>query len=363
MLRKLRKVLGRLLLTCVVVALLVCGVFRFLHARDSRTTGANGVDESSYVNIGGIRQYVQLRGADAANPVVLWIHGGPGKPLTYLTYRSLAPLEGSFTFASFEQRGCGRTYYANADNGPVTDAQLLADLDEQVDYLRARFGQDQVIVVGQGWGSVLGVEYALLHPEKVARYVGVGQVVDFDEAQSRVASLAAQALEAAGHVDVAAQLREAAALFAGAGSLDALDVDNLVTMASLSLRTLGGGDARSFAQKVWMAATSPDLGIDDVRWLARTLSTTSQFEVEHELVQHLYYGFDLAALVLGQTVPMSFIQGENDWTYPTDLVREWLAHIGGNEAQVIVVPGCGSEPFLDDPEAFAAAFREACGVA
>jgi pimeloyl-ACP methyl ester carboxylesterase len=79
-------------------------------------------------------------------------------------------------------RGCGRSYYRNAavdpDNKTLSFESQLADLDALVDYLCERFSQDQVIIMGHSYGTMLGSRYALAHPEKVAAYIGIGQCVN-----------------------------------------------------------------------------------------------------------------------------------------------------------------------------------------
>ena len=91
------------------------------------------------------------------------------------------PLEEDYTFVSWDQRGCGRTYYANPDMDMKTQLSkeiLLKDLDDLVDYLRSRFNADKVILFGHPWGTELGSEYVQKHPEKVKAYLGVGQTVE-----------------------------------------------------------------------------------------------------------------------------------------------------------------------------------------
>lgn len=87
-----------------------------------------------------------------------------------------------YTVVSWDQRGCGRTYYHNAetdpDNSTVTFEQAEEDLNALVDYVCDRFGQDKVIIMGHSYGSLLGSQYVLDYPEKVSHYIGIGQEVE-----------------------------------------------------------------------------------------------------------------------------------------------------------------------------------------
>lgn len=171
------------IILCAIVLLIALTIvfFRIHNSLQSKIDTNTGIQENIYITIGGIEQYLQIRGEDRDNPIILWLHGGPGFPLTYLTYYYQPALEKDYTIACWEQRGCGRTFYRNKGGGNLTIEQLLADTDEVIDYLRERFGQEKIIIIGQSWGTVLGMDYINIHPEKVAAYIGVGQVTNFSQ--------------------------------------------------------------------------------------------------------------------------------------------------------------------------------------
>ena len=163
---------------------------------------SGGIQEDAYVEIGGIEQFMQIRGEDKNNPVVLWLHGGPGFPLTYMNWYYQGELEKDYTVACLEQRGCGRTYYKNDKNNKAANAspdELLSDIHEAVEYLKKRFHKDKVILMAQSWGTVIGMKYTEQHPENVAAYVGVGQVTQFAKGKLYSAQKAADLAERQGN--------------------------------------------------------------------------------------------------------------------------------------------------------------------
>ena len=164
-------VLIAIALVCVVILIAVLAIVaaRAYNAHQSRIGTDTGIQEGIYVPAGGIEQYLQIRSDDKGNPVILWLHGGPGNPLSYLTYYYQRPLEKDYTIAYWEQRGCGRTFYRNEDSGELTIERLLADTDEVVDYLRERFDQEKIVIAGHSWGTVLGMEYVNTHPDAHVR--------------------------------------------------------------------------------------------------------------------------------------------------------------------------------------------------
>lgn len=141
---------------------------------------SNGIDEEGYIDLCGQEQYYLIRGEDVSNPVIIWIHGGPASPDTMEIYAFSDYLKDDYTVVAWNQRGCRRTYYKNKDNDPYNDTatfeQAQADLDALVDYVCDRFEQKNVILVGHSYGTMVGSKYAIEHPDKVAAYVGVGQM-------------------------------------------------------------------------------------------------------------------------------------------------------------------------------------------
>src|SRR5690606_2011464 len=116
---------------------------RFVHARQIEITKADGIQESLFLEIGGTQQYIQIRGEDRDNPIILVLHGGPGSPTSYYSYYWQTELEDDFTLVHWDQRGSGRTYYVSESQTTevVTTDLLLADVDEIVTYLTNRFKQ------------------------------------------------------------------------------------------------------------------------------------------------------------------------------------------------------------------------------
>jgi pimeloyl-ACP methyl ester carboxylesterase len=135
------------------------------------------------VPIGGILQSVWLRGTARSNPPLILLHGGPGASEPALFRHFNSELEQHFLVVYWEQRGTGRSYYADIPPQSMTIDQFVRDLDELVDWVRQRFGKDKVFLLGHSWGTVPGTIYAYRHPEKVAAYVGVAQIADVPEAR------------------------------------------------------------------------------------------------------------------------------------------------------------------------------------
>ncbi len=142
------------------------------------------VAEIARLRLGGIDQWVMIRGESIANPALILLHGGPGFPEMQLFRRFEAALEKSFTVVYWEQRGTGKSFDRRIPPSSMTIERLVADLDELVDVVRKRLGKEKVALYGHSWGSALGVLYAARFPEKVAAYVGAGQVGDWPASEA-----------------------------------------------------------------------------------------------------------------------------------------------------------------------------------
>lgn len=137
------------------------------------------VAEIRYLRLGGVDQWVMIRGESVANPALILLHGGPGFPEMRLFRHFNAALEKSFTVVYWEQRGTDKSFDRKIPSSSLTVEQLIADLDELVEAVRKRLGKDKVVIYGHSWGSALGVLYVARFPDKVAAYVGTGQLGDW----------------------------------------------------------------------------------------------------------------------------------------------------------------------------------------
>src|SRR5689334_2800941 len=155
----------------------------FLRARNAEQFAirtAKGMDEAGFVSIGGIEQWVTIRGQDRANPVLLLLHGGPGDVTSCWTFALFASWEEHFTVVQWDQRGAGRTL---RKSGPAVAPTLTVDRMAQdgielTEYLRKHLGKQKIILVAHSFGSLLGLQMVRSRPDLFYAYVGTGQVAD-----------------------------------------------------------------------------------------------------------------------------------------------------------------------------------------
>ena len=352
--KNLKKV-GKVMLIVVCVLVIVVGTFgtmRIMNGSKYKINSANGIWEDIYVEIGGINQFMQIRGSDKDNPVVLWLHGGPGFPLTYMNYYYQQELESDFTIVCLEQRGCGRTYYENSKSANASLDVMLSDIDEVVEYLKERFDKDKVIIMAQSWGTVIGMKYLEKHPENVSAYVGIGQVTQFAKGKTYSANKAIQIAEKQENLKDAERLRTLVNEFEQAENIEELNIKELEEMILISSKYLKSKGEMSTLKQMVTAMTSPHININDAKWFLFASSTENIISTQNKLMDYMYFGFDINDVALPENVPLYFIQGDCDYITPTDMVQSYYDSIDVEDKCILIIEDVGHTPFLDNPDEF-----------
>lgn len=142
------------------------------------------IDRKETVCIGGLQQGIRIRTTDEKLPVVLSLHGGPGGCDRYLMMRFYRKLEGKVTLVCWDQRGSGLSYTHKLSKQQMTLNEMLQDTNELIDFLLTRFKQKKIFILGHSWGSLLGCYYIKKFPNKVAAFIGCGQLISAVESEN-----------------------------------------------------------------------------------------------------------------------------------------------------------------------------------
>lgn len=187
-----------------VVLLLAAGlVYRAVrqhqHARALALQAPKRIEEGRFVQVGDIDQWIQIRGEDRDNPVLLVLHGGPG--LSYVpftpTFRSW---EQHFTVVQWDQRGAGKTYSRNdkAGSEPMTIDRMVQDGIEVTEFVLTHLNKSKLILFAHSWGTILGIPMLKRRPDLFSAYVGTGQIVAMANSEVLSYDLAFEQMRAAG---------------------------------------------------------------------------------------------------------------------------------------------------------------------
>lgn len=138
----------------------------------------NAITEERRVILGGVEQYVLVRGKNRQAPLMVFVHGGPGASETPFLRMHNAALEEDFVVVYWDQRGAVHSYDPDSDPKKITVDRLTKDLGELIDTLLIEFEQEKVLLVGHSWGTVLALEHVAAHPENVAAYIAISQTTN-----------------------------------------------------------------------------------------------------------------------------------------------------------------------------------------
>ncbi|NJK75595.1 MAG: alpha/beta fold hydrolase [Richelia sp. CSU_2_1] len=140
----------------------------------------NSIAVLEQVKLNGTKQWITIRGKDVTRPVLLFLAGGPGGSELVWTRKYLDRLEDRFVVVNWDQPGAAKSY--NAIPIPMlTTERYIADAHQLVELLRSRFQQDKLYLLGESWGTILGIELVQQYPNLFHAYIGSGQMVNTTE--------------------------------------------------------------------------------------------------------------------------------------------------------------------------------------
>ena len=163
---------------CLLFAAIIA-VFSLVPLRRGYTPpyqSADAIASLEQVNLSGTQEWILIRGSKRDNPLLLFLHGGPGMPTMYLAHDFQPELEKSFTVVQWDRKGAGKSFSDGMSPEGVSASHEIADTIELIDQLRERFQQPKVYLVGFSYGTYLGILVAHRAPERLYAYVGIGQL-------------------------------------------------------------------------------------------------------------------------------------------------------------------------------------------
>jgi pimeloyl-ACP methyl ester carboxylesterase len=283
-----------------------------------RVVSSHGIDEAKAINIGGIRQWITVRGRDRRNPILLLLHGGPAAPDLPNRYLFEGAWADFFTIVEWDQRGSGKTYALNDPDAVAPTmhrAQMIQDTEELITYLRRTYSKDKIFVMGHSWGTTLGLAVAERHPEWLYAYIGAGQIINMQEGERAGYQFALGAARAAGDTQ-AVEALTAIAPYPGPHGEIPLDKINVERQWSVHFGGLTYGRS---SYDVWADAEeiSPDYSAADVH----AIGAGSRFSLPRLLPEMADVNFDGLTRL---RCPVSIFAGRHDFTTPNAPVIAWF---------------------------------------
>lgn len=334
-------------LATAAVVLLVVALVR--PASTAAIVGADGevrsgsIAELSMVSIGGIDQSIMIRGESVDSPVLLFLEGGPGGTAVGSMRIAGEPLEKAFVVATWDQRGTGRSASALEHAETITLEQSIRDTIEVSEYLRARFDERRIYLVGSSWGSTLGVLAVQRRPDLFAAYVGTGQMVNQAETDRRMYAESVAYAQREGKVAFAEQL---AAI--GPPPYDNMLDYPVAISSNPEWHEFPRAPDHSSRSSYPMNLIVPEFTLTEQVRSASALVDT--FATLYPQLQGIDFRRDVDHL----DVPVYVALGVHEATGRSSLVKEWFPTLTAPSKTLVTFERSGHVPHLDEPGRFAA---------
>ncbi|MCU0443077.1 MAG: alpha/beta hydrolase [Bacteroidia bacterium] len=310
----------------------------------------NGISKIQYLNINGTKQYILIRGENTHNPILLFLHGGPGSSATPLLRKYNFELEKYFTVIYWDQRNAGKSYHKNTPKQTIQVANYLQDIDTLVYYLKAQFNKEKVFLVGHSWGARLGLYAIKRHPENYIAYVGIGQEVAAHEGELISYDYTLKKAKEQGNIKALHELEQIGPPQSGEyARMYKNGFGGLVTQKQWLLKLGGERYAKTnyadWIKSIWL---SDEYSILDLI----NYSKASRFSSGNIINDVEFNNFNFFEQIPEVKVPVFFISGLFDYNTPWQLVEKYCTNLNAPYKEFILFDKSGHSPVFEESEKF-----------
>jgi proline iminopeptidase len=334
----------------IVIAL---AVWIALPASTPPILGADGkvlpgsVAELTSIQLGGLKQTIMIRGFSTDKPVLLYLNGGPGQSGMPFTRVVLNDLSRDFVIVDWDQRGTGKSYSAFEPGSSLTLTQAINDTLELTQYLRTRFGEQKIYLVGESWGSILGVLAAQRQPELFHAFIGSGQMVSPKETDRRIYNDVLELAAKTGNTQLTSKMQGygqppyADLPYANVFAMGQYDALYKPYTPSQAYRDLGNASGIGF---YGVMASEYNL-IEKFNVLRGLIDT---FTVMYPQLQQIDFRRDVKKL----EIPTYILDGTSELSARRDLMLEWISTLETPQKQVFTIANAAHSVAFEQFETF-----------
>ena len=325
-------------------------LYRVYLEKSTRIETPNGISSLEEIALGGVTQWIFIRGTDQNNPVLLFLHGGPGAPLLGMasSRKHDAEMIEHFTVVHWDQRGAGKSYSSDIPVESMTFDQFVEDCNELIDHLRDRFRTEKVFLVAHSGGTIIGIKTAYRYPEKIHAYVGVAQVINDYEQQRISYDFAVEEAAKSGDVGIQEAL-EAIGPPPYESPKDSMEKEKLVGRYGGFLHDSSIRQMMKMASLVIDFLTSPEYSLSEG---IRTFRNQG-FEFTMNAMWEEMKTVDLAKEIQSIKVPVYFFEGKYDMNVPTVLVEKFYDNLGAEKGKkLIIFEDSAHMPMIEEKERY-----------
>ncbi|MGI6280317.1 MAG: alpha/beta fold hydrolase [Acutalibacteraceae bacterium] len=306
-------------------------------------TPKNSITELERIELNGRKQWISLRGHDKNNPVLLFLAGGPGGSQLAAVRYELSELEKHFVVVNWDQPGSAKSYNAEKIN-KITRDTYIEDGHALTEYLKNRFSQDKIFLLGESWGSALGIFLVDKYPQDYHAFIGTGQMIDFAETERIDYRMAMEIAESKGDSVVVKKLKSLGEPpYYG---------KSMVWKSGLYLNYLtkymtSNPEIHNSGYDTIRDVGSPEYGLlDKINYFRGIVNTFNN-------VYQQLYDIDLRKDYTKLEIPVYFFLGRHDVNAPTKLVEKYAELLDAPKKEIIWFEHSGHNPWINEAEKFA----------
>ncbi|MBE0647189.1 MAG: alpha/beta hydrolase [Bacteroidales bacterium] len=307
---------------------------------DNQGKPLNGsLSEKLFLTIGGVRQGMFIKSKNQHNPVLLYLHGG--LPDYHLTHDYPTGLEDHFTLVWWEQRGSGLSFSAGIPAGSITLDQMISDTREVTNYLRNRFGQEKIYLMGRSGGTFIGIQAAARMPELYHAYIGIGQMSDHLQSERLAWEYMLKRYRDAGESTMVRKLE--------ASPVTDSIPDGYLRLRDEAMHTIGIGttrDMKSVVTGMFMPSlTCREYTLKEKFNLWRGKARSGVHPLWHKMITT-----NLIQQVNEFTIPIYFFHGIYDYTVSYPLAKNYFEAIQAPVKGFYKFENSAHSPHFEEPE-------------
>ncbi|MGE7674146.1 alpha/beta fold hydrolase [Lysinibacillus sp. NPDC094403] len=301
----------------------------------------NAIAELKSILVGGVEQWLLIRGEDQSLPVLLFLHGGPGTSQIGIIADYQKELEKHFIVVNWDQRGAGLSYSKKIPQESMKVDRLLEDTFEVTNYLREEFQQDKIYLIGHSWGTILGLWAIHRHPEWYHHYIGVSQVISVQKTEELSYQLVLEKAKEQEHQKAITQLNEM-----GKPPWSNMKNDRIHQKYLESFRGGISHDGKLIYTLIKKMLKSKEYSLFDIFRFVK-----GQFFSMNNLIDEMRR-IDLSETIQSVEVPITLMMGRHDLTTPPEAAREWFDSLQAKNKTWLWFENSAHSPLFEENQRF-----------
>ena len=325
-----------------LVAVLLCVGGSQLTTYTPRIAGDNAIAELRKIDVNGSNQWITVRGQNKNAPVILFLSGGPGGSQMGNARVALSELETDFVLVHWDQPGAAKSRWS-IPRSEITLERYIADAHAVSQYLRQTFAKQKIYLIGESWGSALGVMVAQRYPQDYAAFIGSGQMVDFVQTEKLDYNLALRIARERGDQKMVDKL---VAQGEPPYYADSIILDTIRYLQYLDGEVAARGQVHALKSSLYASILAPEYGlVDKYNWIAGLFRTFDQ-------VFPQLYGVNFRESATTLKIPRYFLIGRHDLNAPTQLTEEYCNLLSAPKKELLWFEHGGHAPWNTEADRY-----------